>query len=50
MVRRGLVEPREGIGLLASGDVDASLLDAIEDYVKLQKKRLATPKKDETAN
>ena len=27
--------------LVASSDVDESLLDAIEDYVKRQKKRLA---------
>jgi hypothetical protein len=30
--------------------VDASLLDAIEDYVKRQKKRLAVPQKSEAAN
>jgi hypothetical protein len=36
--------------LLASGDVDEILLDAIEDYVKRQKKRLAKGKNDEVAN
>jgi hypothetical protein len=34
--------PRQYVKLIASGDVDWSLLDAIEDYVKRQKKRLET--------
>jgi hypothetical protein len=32
--------PLQYVKLVASGDVDATLLDAIEDYVKRQKKRL----------
>jgi hypothetical protein len=32
--------PHQYVKLLASGDVDEILLDAIEDYVKRQKKRL----------
>jgi hypothetical protein len=42
--------PLQYVKLIASGDVDATLLDAIEDYVKRQKKRLAAPKKEEAAN
>jgi hypothetical protein len=29
--------------LVASGDVDETMLEALEDYVKRQKKRLARP-------
>ena len=37
--------------IVASGDVDASILDALEDYVKRQKKRLGiAPEKKEAAN
>jgi hypothetical protein len=36
--------------LIASGDVDETMLDAIEDYVKRQKKRLGLPAKKEAAN
>ena len=32
--------PQQYVKLIASGDVDDTLLDAIEDYVKRQKKRL----------
>jgi len=42
--------PHQYVKLLASGDVDEILLDAIEDYVKRQKKRLAKAKDDEAAN
>ena len=45
--------PLQYVKLVASGDVDESLLDAIEDYVKRQKKRLAGKPKaanDEAAN
>jgi len=36
--------------LIASGDVDETMLDALEDYVKRQKKRLGLPAKKEAAN
>jgi hypothetical protein len=36
--------------LLASGEVDETMLDALEDYVKRQKKRLGLPPKNEAAN
>jgi hypothetical protein len=35
------------VKLVASGEVDDSLLEALEDYVKRQRKRL---KRDEAAN
>jgi hypothetical protein len=36
---------------IVARDVDASMLDALEDYVKRQKKRLGiTPQKKEAAN
>jgi len=38
------------VKLVASGEVDNTRRDAIEDYVKRQKKRLAAPKKEEAAN
>jgi hypothetical protein len=44
------------VKLVVSGDVDEALLDALQDYVKRQKKRLgvshskATADKDEAAN
>lgn len=34
------VEPSHGVRILASGDVDDSVLDALELYIQLQKKRL----------
>jgi hypothetical protein len=34
------MEPAHGVRVLASGDVDESLLDALDLYIKLQKKRL----------
>jgi hypothetical protein len=36
--------PENYVKLVASGQVDATLLDAIEDYVKRQKKRLEQPR------
>ena len=33
--------PRNYLKLIASGDVDETMLEALEDYVKRQKKRLA---------
>ncbi|WP_050423632.1 hypothetical protein, partial [Bradyrhizobium tropiciagri] len=33
--------PQNYLKLIASGDVDATMLEALEDYVKRQKKRLA---------
>jgi hypothetical protein len=32
--------------LIASGDVDETMLDALEDYVKRQKKQLGLPAKN----
>jgi hypothetical protein len=32
--------PQQYVKLVASGDVDETLLDALQDYVKRQKKRL----------
>jgi hypothetical protein len=40
-------DPQNYVKLVASGAVDDSLLEALEDYVKRQRKRL---KKDEAAN
>jgi hypothetical protein len=41
----------QNLKIVARGDVDASMLDALEDYVKRQKKRLGiTPQKKEAAN
>jgi hypothetical protein len=37
------------VKLIASGTVDDSLLEALEDFVKRQRKRLQAPK-DEAAN
>lgn len=34
--------PQQYLKLVASGEVDESLLEALEDYVKRQKKRLKT--------
>lgn len=48
--------PQQYVKLLVSGDVDETLLDALQDYVKRQKKRLgieppkAPSDKDETAH
>jgi hypothetical protein len=39
--------PQTGVKLIASGEVDDSLLEALEDYVKRQRKRL---EKKEAAN
>jgi len=41
--------PQRYIKLVASGDVDESLLDAIEDYVKRQKKRLQREARNDEA-
>jgi hypothetical protein len=41
--------PRTYVKLVASGVVNASLLEALEDYVKRQKKRLEAAN-DEAAN
>lgn len=35
--------PQQYVKLIATGEVDETLLDALEDYVKRQKKRLARP-------
>jgi len=37
--------PHNYLKLVASGDVDETMLEALEDYVKRQKKRLARPAK-----
>ncbi len=36
-------QPNQYLKLIASGDVDAVLLEALEDFVKRQKKRLSVP-------
>jgi len=41
--------PQTYVKLIASGAVDDSLLEALEDFVKRQRKRLKAPK-DEAAN
>lgn len=40
--------PQNYLKVVASGEVDDTLLEALEDYVKRQRKRLG--KKDEAAN
>jgi hypothetical protein len=40
--------PQQYLKLIASGDVDDSLLEALEDYVKRQRKRLGGGTKDLT--
>ena len=42
--------PQNYLKLIASGDVDGTMLEALEDYVKRQKKRLGLPEKKEAAN
>ena len=45
--------PQQYLRLVASGNIDAFLLDALDDYVKRQRKRLQatrSPKKDEAAD
>jgi hypothetical protein len=37
---RGKTPPHQYVKLIANGEVDEILLDAIEEYVKTQKKRL----------
>ena len=37
--------PQSYLKLIASGEVDETMLEALEDYVKRQKKRLATTPK-----
>jgi len=37
--------PAQSLRLIAKGDLDASLLEALEDYIKRQKKRLGMPPK-----
>ena len=34
------IEPAHGVRIVASGDVDESLLDALEVYIQLQKRQL----------
>jgi hypothetical protein len=34
------IEPSHGVRVVASGEVDDSVLDALELYIQLQKKRL----------
>lgn len=41
--------PQQYVKLVASGDVDAILLEALEDFVKRQKKRLSVPKAKDQA-
>ena len=41
--------PQQYVKLVASGDVDETLLDALQDYVKRQKERLGL-KTEEAAN
>jgi hypothetical protein len=40
------VEPEHGVRIVASGAVDQELIDAVEMFLELQKKRLATAKKN----
>ena len=42
--------PQNYLKLIASGDVDESMLEALEDFVKRQKKRLGIDPKKEAAN
>jgi len=35
--------PQNYLKLIVSGDVDETMLDALEDYLKRQKKRLGLP-------
>jgi hypothetical protein len=43
--------PQNYLKLIASGEVDATMLEALQDYVKHQKKRLGIePDKNEAAN
>lgn len=37
-------QPGQYLKLIASGDVDDTMLDALEDFVRRQRKRLQTPK------
>jgi hypothetical protein len=39
------VSDSSGVLLIASGDVDETMLETLEDYLKRQKKRLVAPKK-----
>jgi len=39
------VEPTHGVRVLATGEVDDSVLDALELYIQLQKKRLERDRK-----
>lgn len=39
------VEPEHGVRIVASGAVDEELIDAVEMFLELQKKRLAAAKK-----
>lgn len=39
------VEPSHGVRILASGEVDDSVIDALELYIQLQKKRLERERK-----
>jgi len=34
------IEPTHGVRILASGEIDDSVIDALELYIQLQKKRL----------
>jgi hypothetical protein len=36
-------DPQNYLKLIASGDVDETMLEALEDYVKRQKRRLNVP-------
>lgn len=43
--------PQNYLKLVASGEVDGTMLEALEDYVKRQKKRLGiSEKKEATVN
>jgi hypothetical protein len=50
IVFAGETTPRNYLKLVASGEVDETMLDALEDYVKRQKKRLGLAQKTEAAN
>jgi hypothetical protein len=39
-------QPGQYLKLIAAGTVDDTTLEALEDYVKRQRKRLAAPKAD----
>jgi hypothetical protein len=44
------IEPAHGVRIIASGDVDESLLDALEVYLKLQKRRLTRQRQSKSSS